>query len=120
MKKRAPTKVLIGIVERVYRSKYLSTHGEQSALRLSGRQRTRLKELLQIFGLSEIRRRIGRYFDDRSRWLVERHHPWNVFVSGIDQYGGRHGKKEGRQEYPEERTDWIKKDIEAYKQGKGG
>jgi len=114
MRERAPLKILVGILEKEYRIRYRVKYQDSSAMKLSGRQRTRVKELLEIFSVSEICVRVRNYFADPSDWLQQRRHPWNVFVAGIDQYGGKHGKGKGKGD------DWIKKDLEEYQRRKGG
>lgn len=117
MRERAPLKTLIGIIEKDYRQHYFKKYRDQSVMQLTGRQRTRVKEILGVVPLSELRRRLRRYFEDGSGWLRERRHPWNVFVSGLDQYagGGNNGQGEGGKS-----EDWIKDEIEKYERRQGG
>lgn len=108
---RIDLKTFMAEYDRLWEKRY----ERKSIVTLLSTQRTRAMYIIKSWGIGEVIRRLGNYFNDREAWLERYSHPMAVFLKQVNNYGigRRYGKAKIRtkefdseKENEEEDTRW--------------
>jgi len=106
-RKRATMKDRISAIHREYRNLWEEKYGK-CLYKFTGRERTRLREIIGSLGLKETKERLRRFFKDRNDWLVSKNHSFGIFLARVDQY---RRKNSGTEKITRHKTFSVKKEI---------
>lgn len=104
MKTAIGINILINIFFQNYENLWVSYYGK-FIYRFSGRDRTKMKKIINLLGSKETNTRLKNFYLDKNNWVVDRTHALSIFCACIDQY-----KKRKRV------TSYAKSKIEQHKE----
>jgi len=119
-RKKTPARELVDVVFQDYRIRWSKLYGPMLG-RFNGRDRTDVRNAIDVLGLREVRRRLRSYFVERNEWTKRNRHPIRVFLNQIDRYGGSvsNGEKEEWREPNIASGEDFDVDEEIRRRGKG-
>jgi len=81
---------------RLYRELWKEKYRSNSSTRLNTNISSKVKDLFSDIGYIEAIDRLDRFFENDDKWLLEKHHPMQVFIATADAYCSAKGKKNGK------------------------
>lgn len=97
-RKKISNSVLVDLFFEYFKECWSNSYGVWFG-KFTGRDRTKVKKIIEGVGYYSLKKRLKKYFDDDSEWLKERCHPLNVFLSQVNNYAvevNNAGKKKSK------------------------
>lgn len=110
-RKRATMRDRIFVVHQEYRNLWEERYGK-CLYKFTGRERTRLREIIEGLGLKETKERLRKFFADKNEWLVSKSHAFGIFLARIDQYRRKTSGTQTKEKITRHKTFDVKKEIE--------